>query len=378
MKNIQSEDKTYRNSNTHPFRKINFRTYDFGFMKRITIYIIIIIIILIYEIIYKKIKKNKNFKLQKEEKRAKNNISLVVSKIDLSDEFFDIKSVKEQIKNKNLTYIETLSGGYGNVGNALIMLNNLINICEKIRCKNIIAPGGLQSIIKKPIFYKEYNITIYPNNNAKKINVDILLTKREAFWFGYKRKRHHQRLKIIRDEVLNNIPKYNSNINDLYINIRSGDIFINRINKMYSQPPLCFYQKIINDNNYNDIYILSNGHENPVVDELIKLYPHIKYIHGSIIFDISVLINAYNLVMPISTFTFTLINLNNNLMKLYYYDLLKIPTKNVNYTIYKMNPSDKYKKLMEKKWKKSKEQLELMINENCTKSEFEIIIPIKK
>ena len=133
MKNIQSEDKTYRNSNIYLFRKINFRRYDFGFMKRITIYIIIIIIILIYEIIYKKIKKNKNFKLQKEEKRAKNNISLVVSKIDLSDEFFDIKSVKAQIKNKNLTYIETLSGGYGNVGNALIMLNNLINICEKIR-----------------------------------------------------------------------------------------------------------------------------------------------------------------------------------------------------------------------------------------------------
>ena len=29
---------------------------------------------------------------------------------------------------------------------------------------------------------------------------------------------------------------------------------------------------------------------------------------------------------------------------------------------------------MEKKWKKSKEQLDLMINENCTKSKFEIIV----
>ena len=333
----------------------------------------------IYEKInYKKIKKNKNFILHKKEKRAKNNISLVLSKIDLSDEFYDIKSVNEQIKNKNLTNIETISGGYGNVGNALIMLNNLINICEKIRCKNIIAPGGLQSIIKNPIFYKEYNITIYPNYYSKKINVDILLTKREIFYFGYKKKPHHQRLKIIRDEVLNNIPKYNTNINDLYIHIRSGDIFINRINRIYSQPPLCFYQKIINDNNYNGIYILSNGHENPVVDELIKLYPHIKYIHGSIEFDISVLVNAYNLVMPISTFTFTLINLNNNLMKLYFYNLLEIATKNVNYTIYKMNPSDKYKKIMERKWRKSKEQLELMMNENCTNSKFDIIIPLKK
>ena len=352
-----------RNSKIYLFRKINFRRCDLGFIKRITIFIIIIIIVLIYEIIYKKIKKNKIFMLQKEVKRTKNDISLAVSKMDLSDEFFNIKSVKEQIKNKNLTYIETISGGYGNVGNALIML---------------IAPGGLQNIIKKPIFYKEYNITIYPNNYAKKNNVDILLTQGEAFWFGYKKKPHYQRLKIIRDEVLNNIPKYNINIKDLYIHIRSGDIFINSINRMYSQPPLCFYQKIINDNNYKGIYILSNGHENPVVDELIKLYPYIKYIHGSLISDISLLVNAYNLVISISTFTFTLIKLNNNLMKLYYYNLLEIATKNVNYTIYKMNPSDKYKKIMERKWKKSKEQLELMMNENCTKSEFEIIIPKKK
>ena len=76
------------------------------------------------------------------------------SNIDPKYEFFQIKMVNEQIKKKNLTYIETLSGGVGNTGNSLIMLNNWINICEKIRCKNIIVPGkGLNGVIKKPIFY---------------------------------------------------------------------------------------------------------------------------------------------------------------------------------------------------------------------------------
>ena len=84
------------------------------------------------------------------------------------------------------------------------------------------------------------------------------------------------RLKIIRDEVLHNVPKYNANPNDLYINIRSGDVFIKTINRMYSQPPLCFYRKIIDENRYNNIFILSNGHENPVVDKLLDLYPKIK------------------------------------------------------------------------------------------------------
>jgi hypothetical protein len=54
---------------------------------------------------------------------------------------------------------------------------------------------------------------------------------------------------------------------------------------------------------------LSNGHENPVVDELLKMYKEIKYIHGLVEFDISVIVNAYNFVMPVSTFPTTLITL---------------------------------------------------------------------
>ena len=51
------------------------------------------------------------------------------------------------------------------------MLNNLINICERIGCKNIIAPGGLEFLIKKPILYELYNIIILPNLYKNKINV---------------------------------------------------------------------------------------------------------------------------------------------------------------------------------------------------------------
>ena len=304
-----------------------------------------------------------------------NKSNIEKSNIDLNDEFFMIKTVKEQINTKNLTFINTISGGYGHVGNALIMLNNLINICEKIMCHNIISPGGLQSIIKKPIFYPEYNITIFPNRYRENISIDIMLTKHDAFWFNYRKKPHLNRLKIIREEVLNNIPKYIANPNDLYINIRSGDIFSTRINHMYSQPPLCFYQKIINENNYSDIYILSNGHENPIVDKLLEIYPKIKYIHGKIEYDISVIINAYNFVMPVSTFPETLINLNSNLKNLYIYDLLRSSPQKVNYTIYKMIPSLKYSEIMEKKWKKSKEQLDLMMNENCINNTMEVFHP---
>ena len=75
--------------------------------------------------------------------------------INFNYEFFYIPEVQKQIINNNLTNIETISGGAGKIGNALIMLNHLINIYEKIKCKNIICPIGLYSIIKKPILNKD-------------------------------------------------------------------------------------------------------------------------------------------------------------------------------------------------------------------------------
>ena len=201
--------------------------------------ILIVIDIIVVSILYK----NSQLTIKKEIKTNDN--CLIKSNIDLDHEFILMKSVQNQIHNKNLTRIETIAGGYGKIGNALIMLNNLINICEQIFCKNIISPGGLQNIIKKPIVYKDYNITIYPNPYKEKIPIDIMISKRELFWFNFGKKPVFMRYKIIRDEVLSNIPNYIAYQNDLHIKMRSGDVFLNNINRMYSQPPLCFYQKII-------------------------------------------------------------------------------------------------------------------------------------
>jgi len=312
-------------------------------------------------------------------KPSQNDNLIVNSNINFNDEFFQINEVQKQIYLNNITNIETLSGSNGNVGNALIVLNNLLNICVNIKCKYIITPKGtLQHIIKKPIFNKKFNITILPNYYEKKIKIDIKLSYRNIFFFKYKKKINPIRLWMIKEEVLNNIPKFSAKPNDLYINIRSGDIFRNSIVRLYSQPPLCFYKKIINENKYKNIFILANGHENPVVDELLKIYPNIKYMHGSIIEDITVIIHAYNFVMPISTFPMTLIWLNDYLKTLYIYDMMDFNyfetfhynLQYVNYTIFKMIPSEKYSKIMDKKWNKTNEQLNLMLTENCYNSKL--------
>ena len=66
-------------------------------------------------------------------------------------------------------------------------------------------------------------------------------------------------------------------------------------------------------------------------------------------YDLSVIINSYNLVLPISTFTLTLINLNNNLNNLYFYKIIDYNITNTNLTMHIMNPNSKYEKLMKSK-----------------------------
>ena len=307
----------------------------------------------------------------------------------LNDEFLYLDSIKSQIEKKNLTSFETIYGGNGNMGNALFIMNNLINICENIKCKNVIIPETLGDIIKNKIKinfskHKKNEITILPPSYKKEMNITLNLNGYLVFIFRYKDKKHKLFLDTVKDEVLNNLPAYKANPDDLYINIRSGDVFVNIMHSSYSQPPLCFYQKIIQENKYQNIYLISNGKENPLVDILLKLYPNIKYMHGTSIEDMSVLVNAYNLVLPISSFPYAAIRFNDNLKNLFIYDIM-VETisirwyaedyyfKNMKFNIYKMKPSSNYENIMKGKWKKSKIQLDLMINEDCINNSFEII-----
>ena len=82
--------------------------------------------------------------------------------------------------------------------------------------------------------------------------------------------------------------------------------------------------------------------------------------------------------MSISTYPMTLIWLNNNLKNLYIYDMMDFNYFETifdnfhytNFTIYKMLPSKNYYQIMNKKWKRTKEQIHLMLTENCSNSKL--------
>ena len=274
-----------------------------------------------------------------------------------------------------------------NFGNQIISLNKLIFYCEIIGCKKIILDKNNGLYINHNIKDKKYNLKIEVVENDMVFNGYGITDLDPDFYNTIFNLKIENRFNIFKKEILKNLPKVKTNKNDLYIHIRGGDIFKNRNPSFapdYAQPPLCFYRKVINNNNFRKIIIISEDTENPVINKLIKENNNIIYKPHSKKKDIAYLAYAYNIIGSISSFLISIIKLNNKLKYFWEYNIyltsLKVPHMHHsiynftrNYTIFRMEPSEKYKNEMII-WEDSDDQLNFMINETCT-NDFTIIKP---
>ena len=211
-------------------------------------------------------------------------------------------------------------------------------------------------LLKNKIYYKKYNITIESINSFNYIEKDSIILDDYFFYFqcNFTNLGKINRFYVFRKEILNNLPKVKINFDDLYIYIRGGDIFsfINKTSLYYVQPPLCFYNIILNQFTFRKVIIISEDKSNPVIPKLLKEYPYIK--------------------------------LNQNLKFLWEYDFYMLSdrflhlhhsvcTFSFNYNIYKMNVSENYKNLMFP-FHNSEKQRKIMIEEKCD-NKFDLIHP---
>ena len=283
-----------------------------------------------------------------------------------------------------------------NLGNALFSINNYIYICEILNCKNFYLSQNYYPFINNSIYNSEFGISVNPYNEENKNlsennNSTILYISNELHFdkiidiFRANKFFFPIRNYIFKEEFLSYMKLIETKEDDLYINIRSGeDVFRNKGYSpgSYSQPPLCFYRTIIDNFNFNNIYIISNGKENPVVEELLKFYKNIQYFHGTIEEDAAMILSAKNLVLSVSSFPVELIKLSDNLKNLFEYDLIIDEDKRfwhftdkhlrpLKFNRFIMKPTKEYLDVMVP-WGQKKEQFDKMINEKCDKK-FKII-----
>ena len=279
--------------------------------------------------------------------------------------------------NRNLSVLNTIFLNKAcNFGNCIVFLNKLIFYCEIIKCKNIILNKDFYWFIKNNITISDYNITISVDDYKKYNNSIALIYDSWALFFSFFKIKPEIRIHYLRNEIILNLPKIVTHEKDLFIHIRSGDIFFSIIHSPYAQPPLCFYNDILTNFKFRNIYLISQDSRNPLIQKLLKLFPIISYSQKSLKEDISLLINAYNIVNSVSSFVNSIIQLNYNLQYLWEYNIYHMNEKiyaynhefnkypHNNYTIFRMEPSFCYINKMYQ-WKNKKSQIALMLKEKC-------------
>ena len=378
----------------------------------ITIYFLVRIM-LIKENILRKIYVNKNYnpeiviykgeKIQKKKlisdylSQISENDSVKIHETELLnqyfylDEYVDDPQIKLNITNKLLEKFSEIKGKKvnkietvfvtqnNNFGNTIVTVNNAIFYCEAVGCKEVILIAhnlNRQWLFKNPVYIKEINIKVSLGSNAD-CNADNIICFQGGRWdpFYVEKIRPEIRIQYLRDELLNNLPKVITEPDELYVHFRGGDAFRQNPPFEYAQPPLCFYEKIFNNNKYKKIYFLSADRKNIVMDTLIKKYNYIIYNEKNYDYDLSLLIHGYNIVLATSSFSISAIKFNNNLRDLWEYDILHLSEKfvflhhhlykfDIKYKIHTMKPSETYVDKMFN-WKNSESQLKLMLEDNC-------------
>ena len=359
----------------------NYNKYLKMFKKYLWKFKLIIFIINIFNIKYFVLTKNKNNIKIDELNYYLNNFDLLVKKPSTITDNILLEEKKSIINllsnNRNLTVLNTIFlNKECNFGNCIVFLNKLMFYCEIIKCKNIILNKDYFWFIKNNITISDYNITVSVDDYKNYNNSIALIYDSWDLFFSFFKIKPEIRIHYLRNEIILNLPKIVTHEKDLFIHIRSGDIFFSIIHSPYAQPPLCFYNDILTNFKFRSIYLISQDSRNPLIQKLLKLFPIISYSQKSIKEDISLLINAYNIVNSVSSFVNSIIQLNYNLQYLWEYNIYHMNEKiyaynhefnkypHNNYTIFRMEPSFCYINKMYH-WKNKKSQIALMLKEKC-------------
>jgi hypothetical protein len=244
--------------------------------------------------------------------------------------------------------IVTLKEWYGRLGNNLTQLVNAIYFAKQNKhifiCNNVKYPkhaldmlevydGLLEYIDNKPTlqspFIKNFTLSFadkpfsdtmstisslpilsdffYDNNNITVPNTVVSNGERRTILkkyilpnFNYKK-----------DETLTK--------DTLVIHIRSGDIFNSGTHSFYVQPPFSFYYKVITENNYTNILIITEkDRRNPTIQMILDNFDNVSIKDSKLEEDINIILSAENFVCNSQgTFGFYLALMSCNIKNLF-------------------------------------------------------------
>ena len=252
-----------------------------------------------------------------------------------------------------------INAWYGRLGNNITQIVNAIYFAHYKKIKIIKFP--------KIKYFSNTNIVIKnmkPIDDNKNYMHDFFSRKKISSSFNVPENIFEEKINIRND--LNNILNYEElnikmNNEDLVIHVRSGDVYAKSPHSGWIQPPLNFYEKIIESNKWEKIYLICEDNKSPVIKTLLNKYKKIIFETRPLKKDIYYILNSKNICFGMGSFIPSLLLFNNNIKKIYYPQychryLIDLIDYENRYT-YKL---DNYIKKGE--WKNTKEQIKIILN----------------
>ena len=300
-------------------------------------------------------------------------------KVYSEDDEKNIKLFKDKLSQKfkkNSSLVKnifiTKTGGFGN---QICALNNIIFYSEILGIKNIYLNAQYNNwYIKDKVVTDKISISLANKTQINCFSEDTFCGHIFFDFFFPVVFKPTARAIILKDEIKRNMPQITTDKDDLYIYIRTGDVF-ERTGNSYSPSPYCFYQKILNQFKFKNIYLVSMDDKSPIIGKLLSDYPKIIHKFHGVEYDFSTIMNAHNLVNCISSFAQVGIFFNDFIDNLWEYDFYKIGDRifhfhhdfsklNREFNIYKMKPSENYTDIMFN-WRNEDYQKKVLFEENC-------------
>ena len=326
---------------------------------------------------YMRLVPTKYSKIRKHYKESIQNIASL--KVYSEDDEKDIKLLRDKFSEKfkkNSSLVKnifiTKTGGFGN---QICALNNIIFYSEILGIKNIYLNAAYNNwYIKDKVITDKINISLANKTQISCFSEDTFCGHIFFDFFFPVIFKPTTRSIILKDEIKRNMPKIITDKDDLYIYIRTGDVF-ERSGNSYSPSPYCFYQKILNQFKFKKIYLVSMDDKSPIIGRLLSDYPKIIHQFHGVEYDFSTIMNAHNLVNCISSFAQVGIFFNDFIDNLWEYEFYKLSDKvfhfhhdfeklNREFNVYKMKPSENYTNIMFE-WKNEEYQKKVLFEENC-------------
>ncbi len=207
----------------------------------------------------------------------------------------------------NMSYRIVITGWFARLGNNLTQIVHGYHLAEKTQSRLILPPhnffdtGSVQAVA-------DFSLG---TEMEEEIENKFFFTRHQLFQehpISLKERRSHLRkvLPLLMGSLIPTLP----GAADLVIHIRSGDVFLRlrddalRVPRIYCQPPLSFYKKIITEGEFRSVQIVAQDDLNPCINALLAWDKRIIFKKQPLLEDIQTVLRAKNLVIGFGTFAF--------------------------------------------------------------------------